>query len=242
MSLRVGLIGFGAIGRQVAVGIAAGRAGDMRLAAVLTRQSHPDAPGAQCATELESFLASGPEVVVEAASAAAVAALAEQIVLTGASMIVASASALADAALRARLDAACRTSGARVYLPAGALAGLDALSAAGVAEMDTPSLRVVEPGQDIRVVFRGSALEAARRFPQRLNIAATAALAVGTDLEVTLEQQATDVRTIELGAHGAFGTFFARVQPGAPTDQLSHIVALSLLAALRRLQQPIWIG
>jgi pyrroline-5-carboxylate reductase len=35
--VRVGLIGFGAIGQQVATGIEAGRAGDAELVAILTR-------------------------------------------------------------------------------------------------------------------------------------------------------------------------------------------------------------
>jgi len=76
-----------------------------------------------------------------------------------------------------------------------------------------------------------------------LNVAATAALAAGADLHVTLLQESSGVvREIELAARGAFGEFTACVRPRPQADRLSHIVALSLLATLRRLQQPIQIG
>jgi aspartate dehydrogenase len=300
--LRAGLIGFGAIGRQVAAGIATGRGGEVQLGAILTRSSHsfepPDVrrgrasrglsseslaptlgkhrsgvpsealssessegasgevrsvaptpageplPVAPMVTDLAAFLAHQPEVVLEAASADAVVAYAAPILQSGASLIVASSTALVDAAVRSRLEAACRVTGARVYVPAGALAGLDALTAAAGGSVDAAALRVVEPGAEPRQVFHGSALEAAGALPDRLNIAATAALAVGLDAEMTvsLEQAVADVRTIELSARGAFGEFSARIQPRPRADQLSHIVALSLLAALRRLQQSLWIG
>ena len=269
--LRVGLIGLGAIGRQVADGIATGRAGEVELCGILTRRPHTapstslrirESPSAHAETltgaasrtpprsvtpmltDFASFLALRPAIVVEAASPEAVTAYAEPVLQTGASLIVSSASALTDATLRSRLVAACRVSGARVYVPAGALVGLDALAAAAVGGLDAASLRVVETGDGSgpQHVFRGSALEAAKAFPDRLNIAATVALAVGGDVSVSLEQSLADVRTIELSARGPFGELSTRLRPQVRADQLSHIVALSLLATLLRLQQPIWIG
>jgi aspartate dehydrogenase len=269
--LRVGLIGLGAVGRQVAEGITTGRAGEVELCAILTRRPHM-APStfrrggepqpvrtewrtgeASCGrqssvtprlTDFGAFLSFRPAVVVEAASAEAVATYAEPILQVGASLIVASSSALVDTSLRSRLAAACRANGARVYVPAGALGGLDALAAAAVAGLAAATLRVVEPGVGSRRqhIFHGPALEAATAFPDRLNIAATAALATGADVTVSLEQSVGEVRIIELRARGPFGELFTQLRPEVRADQLSHIVALSLLATLRRLQEPFWIG
>jgi aspartate dehydrogenase len=246
--MRVGLIGFGAIGQQVAAGIASGLAGDVDLVAILTRNARSPAR-IEMLTSFTEFLATRPSFVLEAASAAAVSAYAESIVSSGASLILASSSALVDTAFRRRLEAACRSSGARIYVPAGALAGLDALGAAAAGGLEEVTLQVTEPrygSESRRVVFQGSALEGARLFPTRLNIAATAALTMDRDLEVELVEdvEAGDhhPRSIELRARGAFGEFSARMEPAPKRDQLSHIVALSLLATLRRIQQPIQIG
>jgi aspartate dehydrogenase len=231
--MRVGLLGFGAIGQQVVDGLVGP---DVEIVAILTRRprGHP-----LVVTDIDAFLGAGPEVVVEAASAAAVAEHALAIVALGADLIVASSAALVDARLRARLAEACRASGARVYVPAGALCGLDALAAAADGGLETVSLRVVEPGFG-RVVYEGSALEGGQRFPSRLNVAATTALAISADLPVVLT--GGDRREITLSARGAFGEFTASMWPQPRKDRLTHIVALSLLATLRRRYQPVQIG
>jgi aspartate dehydrogenase len=225
--MRVGLLGFGAIGQQVAEGLARGVAGpDVVLSAVFTRQ-----PVGY--TDFDEFLASGLNVVVEAASASAVSAYGVSIVASGADLVVASSAALADVGFRERLEAACRANGARVYVPAGALCGVDALGAAAVGGLDAVSLRVVDPGVDADTAFSGPASEGALRFPSRLNVAATVALALGGDASVTLSHGSR--REITLTARGAFGEFTASIRPEPRKDQLSHIVALSLLATLREL-------
>jgi aspartate dehydrogenase len=274
-SVHIGLIGLGAIGQQVAAGIASGAAGpDVELTGVLTRgrsNSITDAGREQLrsgrhvpreqlrsgthvareqlrlVTDLSSLLATGPHLVVEAASADAVVAYAEPILASGASLVVASSAALVESAFRARLEELCRLHNVRVYVPAGALIGLDALSAAAAGELEAVSLCVVEPLRGCearRVIFQGSAVEAARQFPGRLNIAATAALALGAfDASVTLIECPPDDRhEIVLSARGAFGEFTASLWPDVRADRLRHIVALSLLARVRRMQADLQIG
>jgi aspartate dehydrogenase len=242
-AVRVGLIGLGAIGLQVAQGIQAGVAGDTELVGVLVenhRTRHVQAP---VFTELGAFLASGPQVVLEAAGPAAFAAYAEAIVESGAALIAASGSALVDLTLRGRLEAACLRHGTRIYLPAGAVGGLDALGAAAVGGLDDVRLRIVEPGDAERVIFRGAAVEGIRQFPSRLNSAAAVTFVASRDVQLELAQRpAEGGREIELTARGAFGDFLVRMRPTPNHNRLSHIVALSLLACLRRLQQPIVVG
>jgi aspartate dehydrogenase len=133
--------------------------------------------------------------------------------------------------------------GSRIYLPAGAVGGLDALAAAAGGGLDDVSLRIVEPGDQERVVYRGDAAEAVRQFPSRLNCAAAVSFVAGCDVRLELSQQpAGRGREIELSARGAFGDLRVRINPKPHPDKLSHIVALSLLATLRRLHQPIIVG
>jgi aspartate dehydrogenase len=241
--VRVGLIGLGAIGRQVAAGIAAGVGGDAVLVGVLVQQTAPRQIGAPVFTNCAAFLDTRPEVVLEAAGPAAFTAYAEPIVTSGASLIAASGSALVDQALRTRLEAACLQHGTRIYLPAGAVGGLDALGAAAAGGLEDVSLRIVEPGAAERVIFQGDALQGVATFPARLNSAAAVALLAGTQVRLELSQRpAPSGREIELTARGAFGDLLVRLRPTPHADHLSHIVALSLLATLRRLQQPIVVG
>jgi aspartate dehydrogenase len=241
--VRVGLIGLGAIGQQIARGIATGAGGDAELVGVLVANHTPRQVQAPVFTELAHLLATGPQVVMEAAGPLALAAYAEAIVTGGASLIAASGSALVDVTLRARLEAACARHGTRIYLPAGAVGGLDALAAAAVGGLEDVRLRIVEPGDAAQVIFRGDAQQGIRQFPSRLNSAAAITFVAGRDVQLELSQQpAAHGREIELTARGAFGDVLVRMRPTPTADRLSHIVALSLLACLRRLQQPIVVG
>jgi aspartate dehydrogenase len=177
------------------------------------------------------LLRSAPNVVVEAASPEAVTAHAEQLVSRGISLIIASGSALMDSAFRERLEEACRHSGARVYVPGGALAGLDVLYAAA-GHFDHISLSIRDP--EANASFRGPAPGGIAQLPHRLNLAAAAWLASGHPIELDYAYGPT--RAIELTASGYFGQLHARTTPCPRT------VALSLLAVLRRLQQPIIFG
>ncbi|HLZ27970.1 MAG TPA: aspartate dehydrogenase domain-containing protein [Chloroflexota bacterium] len=241
--MRVGLIGLGAIGKQVADGIQAGLGGDADLVGVLVQHSRPRAVAAPVVTEVGAFLGTGPQVVLEAAGPVAFAACAQAIVSSGASLITASGSALVDPTLRARLEAACVQHGTRIYVPAGAVGGLDALAAAAAGGLNDVRLRIVEPSDAERLIFRGNALAAIRQFPSRLNSAAAVTLVAGPAVQLELSQQPADRgREIELTASGAFGDLRVRLHPTPNPNRLSHIVALSLLACLRRLHQPIVFG
>src|SRR5262245_29388876 len=70
--VRVGLIGFGAIGREVAEAIHAGRAGRSRLVSVLVRSPEKIEPdcatrlGCRFTTDAADFLDSAMDLVIEA--------------------------------------------------------------------------------------------------------------------------------------------------------------------------------
>ena len=152
-------------------------------------------------------------------------------------LISVSAAALLDRPFRARLEALCRRHRPRVYLPTGALGGLDALGAATAGGLTHVAVRVVQPGEPA-VLFSGEARAGVAQFPDRLNVAALTALVAKQPVELELAQ-APDRRELGLSARGAFGEFTFALTPTLQPDRLSHIVALSVLASLRSLRQPI---
>jgi aspartate dehydrogenase len=97
-----------------------------------------------------------------------------------------------------------------------------------------------EPAQDR---FEGSVREAARRFPDSVNVAAAAALA-GPGLDaarIRVRHPGPVARNrLALHAEGRFGTVTAEVRPRVAPGV--HPVAASVIAALRQASAPIWVG
>lgn len=142
-----------------------------------------------------------PDLVAECAGHSGVEAHVPDLLRAGIDTVVISIGALADDSLRVDLEAAARAGGARVILPAGAVGGIDLLSAiagAGTLEVTyrgikppkawagTPAEEALELAalDEAVTFFEGSAREAARTYPKNANVAATLALA-GAGLDET---------------------------------------------------------
>lgn len=198
--MRLGLIGFGNIGRALCEVL--GREGAAPAAlCLLRRPGHAAVPGAATVTATAELVAFAPDLVIECAGAEAAAAHVAPCLAAGIDTVLASVGALADPALEARVCAAARAGGARLILPAGAVGGVDliaALRSSGIKRLRYTGRKppaawagsAAEEGLDLGALtapatfFRGSAREAARRFPKNANVAATLALA-GPGLEAT---------------------------------------------------------
>jgi aspartate dehydrogenase len=124
---------------------------------------------------VDELLALKPKVVVEAASQQAAKDYVPKIVSAGIKAIVMSSGAL----LGLNVDFSS------VYIPSGAVGGLDALSSAALAGINEVILtsRKNPKALDIdnieeKIVYEGYAEEAVRLFPREMNVAATLALTV----------------------------------------------------------------
>jgi aspartate dehydrogenase len=124
---------------------------------------------------IDELIAQKPKVIVEAASQQAVKDYIAKIVSSGTELIVMSTGALLELNLNS----------SKIHFTSGAIGGLDALSSAALAGIDEVILisRKNPKGFGIynteeKVVFEGTAEEAARRFPREMNVAATLALTV----------------------------------------------------------------
>ena len=262
----VALVGFGALGAQIARGIASGAAGDYRLSAVLVRSRSPHTDeairqtGARSCTDLTEVIETRPTFVIEAASSDVLRQIAVPCLSANAHVIVLSTGAFADENL---LEAAMRAAtehGTRIYLASGAIGGLDLVQSAMVggeimAQIRTekpPAALIGAPGlvqfeaesTEARDVFRGSAREAIERFPQNVNVAVTLALAAtGLDQTMVVVRSnpalSRNRHTIEL--EGAFGRARIEVEASASRDnpKSSALAAYSVLALLKRLASPL---
>lgn len=257
--MRILLIGAGAIGATVAR--AADSMADVERVLVLdARAGAADALARACAkaeavTDFEDGL-HGSDLVVEAASQAAVAQYGPHALRAGRDLVVVSVGALANDLLREELEREARAARRRVYAPSGAIGGLDAVRAAREAPLARVALTTAKPPAGFEgrgdvtgplTLYEGPARDAVKAFPKNVNVAATLALA-GVGLDAThvrvVADPSLDRNTHTVEAEGDFGSLRVEVRnrpfPGNPAT--SHLAALSVIALLRRLTSPIQVG
>jgi aspartate dehydrogenase len=262
-SLRIGLIGYGSIGIPVAEAVVEGQVPGGVLAGIL--RARPEAGGTPAGVpvvaSIHELLATGPDVVVEVGGHPALRAYGPAVLASGCDLMTISVGALADDGLLVALQGAAESTGARMLVPSGAIAGLDMLNAGQVGGLEEvrhtvrkppaallpadEAARVVASGQP-RVLYEGPAREAVGRFPENVNVVAAVSLS-GIGLDRTIARVVADPgvthNTHEVEASGTFGTLRVEVRnvPG-PNPKTGRIVGPSVIRALQRLRASMVLG
>jgi aspartate dehydrogenase len=202
---------------------------------------------------VEDFL-KDVDVVFEAASQQAVAQYAAMVLAAGKDIIIMSIGSLFNDTLRKKLEDTARKNHRKIYLPSGAVCGIDGVLAASIEKLDSVTLVTTKPpaslGKSVEertVIFKGNARDAVKQFPKNINVAACLSLAgVGFD-ETKVEIVADPVETRishKILAHGRFGRLRAEVEnmPNPNNPQSSYMASLSAIATLRRVLDPLQIA
>lgn len=261
---RIAMIGYGAIARIMMAKLAEhDPAGAVKIAGVLVRPAYADATraalGAQIpvVTEIDALIRFTPNIVVECAGQGAVAQYGEAVLRAGIDLMVISTGALADDALRERLVAAAHATARRLVLPAGAIAGIDGLSALRIGGLE--SVRYIsakppgawrgtpaEQAHDLdkisqrTVLYTGPAQDAARLYPKNANLAATVALAgLGlqkTEIQLVADPAVAPYNVGRIEAKSRYGELVveSRGLPAPDNPKTSATTALSLTHAILR--------
>ena len=206
------------------------------------------------------------DLVIEAASRGAVKAISEKVLTAGKHMLIMSVGALSDDELLSRLEKVAREKNVKVYLPSGAICGLDGVKGASVEEIHSAQITstkhpksltgapyLVENRIDLSslkepmVVFQGTAREAISGFPKNVNVAVALSLAgIGVDrtmVKIVADPDATRTQH-EIRVEGDFGELTTRVRnhvhPSNP--KTSYLAALAAIRTLRKLSEPIQLG
>lgn len=264
-SIRVAVAGLGAIGRVVARAI--GTMPGLELTAVAARDAGKardwlGEQGIACpVVELAEFPAYA-DLAVEAAPAAVIEAVCRPMLEAGKRVMVLSAGALLP---RPELVELARARGGQIIVPTGALLGLDAVTAAAEGTIHSVRMITRKPPNGLagaphlvtngisvegltvpKLVFSGSAREAAAGFPANVNVAAALSLAgIGPDrttIEIWADPGVTrNCHAIEVDSDSAKLTLAIENIP-SENPKTGRITAQSVLAALRKLQAPLRIG
>jgi aspartate dehydrogenase len=269
--MKVALIGCGFIGKTIADAIKEG-AVDATLVSVfsLTRDS-AEKVGAMCddvviADSLRDILDSNAELVIEAASIDALKQYAIDILKSKKNLMAMSVGAFADRDFLEKVEKAAKENRVKVYLPSGAVGGLDALKSAAAAELSVVSIVTTKPPNSFRenryliekgidvdkikerqVLYEGNAADAIEKFPQNVNVATTVGLCgLGPEkTHVTIVCDPNINKNIhEIHAKGDFGEFKFRAEnlPSPTNPRTSYLAALSAVTTLKRITSHIDIG
>ena len=262
---NVGLIGCGTIGTHLAMAIESRTIANATLTGVFDiidsnakilkskLRSDPKVYG-----DFDSLVDSEADIIVEAASQEAVRKFGKQIIEANKDLMIMSVGALANTIfLTELLDLAhIRKGRSRIYVPTGAIAGIDAIRSvrhlldsitltttkSPKALAGAPFFATSEVNLDtitkITEIYEGSAAEAVKLFPANVNVAAVLSLAgLGADktkVRVIVDPHAT-TNQHEILATGRFGDMKITVNnattPGNP--KTSFLAVLSAIECLR---------
>ncbi len=266
--LLISVIGCGSVANGVCQGIARGTAGNVKVVAVYDRslskaEKLAKSCGARAVVSVEE-LTSDPSVnlVVEAASQSAVSQYAEAILRSGKDLLVLSVGALVGGKAQ-ELAALAESKGRRIFVPAGAIVGIDGLSASETMGLDSVEVEFRKPPSHFKedltkfikdsssingatTIFEGNAVEAVKLFPRSVNVSITAGLA-GFGPERTRVKIVVDSTVsrniITLRASGPAGEITAQtantLTPGLGS---SYLTIASVLGLLKNMNQSLVIG
>lgn len=265
-AMRVAIAGLGTVGRAVARRLAAGIAG-LELACVAARDRAKAADwlaaeGIACPTVAVEALPLHADLAVECAPPAVFEQICRPMIERGKRVMVLSAGALLP---RPDLIDLARARGGQIIVPTGALLGLDAVTAAAEGEIYSVRMSTRKPPRGLvgapylvanrisidglnapKRIFAGSARDAAAGFPENVNVVAALALAgIGPDrtaIEIWADPALTrNCHTIEVDADSARFSFSIENIP-SENPKTGRITALSVIAALRKLNAPLRVG
>lgn len=260
---RVGLVGCGSIGSQLAMSVDSDKIANASLVALfdivesnlqnLKSKLHSST---EAYSDFGRFLASGADIVVEAASQNAVRSFGKSILEAGKDMMVMSVGALADGIFLSELLQVAAKKGCRIYVPTGAIAGIDAIRSvkhlldsvtltttknpkalAGAPFFETSKIKLDDIARST-VIYEGVAADAVRAFPANVNVAAVLGIAgIGVDktkVRIVADPQAATNRH-EIAATGSFGEMRIMVSnmPSPGNPKTSFLAVLSAIECLR---------
>ena len=268
--LKIGVIGCGVIGTEICRVIDAGLI-NARLAAIYDRSKE------HCERLLGSLkhkpeilppgeLMSGSDLVIECASTAAVREFGPAVLERGKDLMVMSVGAFAQTDLLKKCINTAASRNCRIYIPSGAIAGIDGLKSASIARVKKVVLTTTKNPQGLKgapyiiknnidmdsfhektLLFEGNAQEAIEAFPANVNVAVSLSLAgIGTqDTRVRVFADPDASRNIhEIAVEGDFGKFTCLVEnvPSPDNPRTSYLAALSAIATLKKITEPLQIG
>lgn len=275
MSLNVAIIGCGAIGQIITQSIERGSAGEgIRIVGVfdiIQEKANYFAKILKTPFKIYntfSELIHDPEVtlVVEAASQEAVREYAVEVIRAKKDLMVLSVGAFSDDLLFSKIQKLANMNHRKIYIPSGAILGLDGVKSAAIGTLTSVNLITRKPVRTLETskyvldnkisldelsepitLYEGTARDAAKNFPKSVNVSMILSLAgIGADRTIVkVIADPTIAENIhEIHIKGDFGEAITRSEniPCPENPKTSYLAALSAVRTLKNISTHVCIG
>ncbi|WP_406660725.1 aspartate dehydrogenase [Methanolobus sp. ZRKC3] len=269
--LKIGIVGCGTIGTNICKAVDDGFI-DAQIHSIYDRHDvhitklKASVKNIQPEVMEPSEMAKHVDILVECASQRAVYEIIPAALQEKCDVMILSVGAFADEELHNNIRKIAKENDCKVYLPSGAIVGLDGLKSASVEEIYSVTLTtqkppagftgapyVLENNIDLEnighktVLYEGTANEAVKLFPANVNVAATLSIAgIGFDkTKVRIVANPDLTRNVhEINVKGAFGEFTTKVEniPSPSNPRSSFLAPLSAIATLKKIADPFQVG
>lgn len=265
-NMKICVIGCGSIGTEIASAVSSGRVPNMFVRSIfdidkdrarkLLSLLDDDVIISGSITEIKND--KQIDLVVECVSPSFVSNNAIGILESGISMLILSSGALIDKTFYKKVHHACDLKDVQVYIPSGAVGGIDTIKAVKtllktvtIVTTKSPKALFGAPGfkeyensiiKEKFTVFEGSAIEAVKLFPSNLNVSATISLAgIGperTRVKVIADPNLSD-NIHEIYVTSEAGDFMFKFQnkPHRTNKKTSFLAILAAIETLRSISE-----
>jgi len=258
--MNIGLIGSGAIGQYLLKKINKENHPALTIKNILVRnrdkyQTLEPEYDVELYTDIDEFLASDIDMVVEAANVRTVQSVLPE-VLKKKDVTLISVGALVDEKLLAETINLTEEYDHQLHLPSGAIGGLDLIqNAKSYGNLDSVELTTRKPASSLvdenideeTVVFKGKAVEAIEKYPKNMNVSIILSLA-GLGIDQTnvrlIADPEADKNIHQIKLSGDFGEAELTIknEPLPENPKTSALAALSILGTLERIQSNVKYG
>ena len=247
--MKIGIIGCGYIGSMIAENFKKDvLACYDRNTERMDKLSHIVNRDIKCS--FEEILKMDLDLVVESASIDAVRNLVPDLLKSGKDVMIMSVGALADHKLLSELKKIASENECRIYIPHGAVGGLDAVRSASLQGIEKIVLTTRKNPEALgmsvlkeKTVFEGYASEAIKKFPKNINVSVALSLASEKEVYVKIiADPSIETNIHEIYVKGAFGKMNL-IFENLPSEnkRTSILAALSAINLIRTLKSEIVI-
>lgn len=266
--IKVGIVGCGTIGSAIARYCARELSDSVNIYAVFdTKRENSELIRGICANAIVAESLDGlikeSDLIIEAASKDVVGDVIRKAFMAKKDVMIMSVGGLLN---DNELLSLAGRSNCRLYIPSGAVCGLDGVKAAALSRIDSVVLTTKKPKEGLKgapylkkenidldsidtetLLFEGSAEDAVRAFPKNINVSAALSLAgIGAkDTRVRIVCSPNIDKNIhELHLKGEFGELMTRTEniPSPDNPKTSFLAALSAMALLKGIVNNIRVG